>query len=169
MSGVREGRIELKVSGERVRHRLSIAARRSTFTKRSQEVLWHQSVSNLVQPSFTKSSLAELITARPHWIASCAISCWRDFGKGALSLASPSLHGRNTAHELITIVTYDRRTIPPLLKTWAEEERTHGGVVFVDEKTISPADIGGLVSALTRLARQTGNWDWTNRVYFLRR
>jgi hypothetical protein len=116
MSGVREGRIELKVSGERVRHRLSIAARRSTFTKRSQEVLWHQSVSNLVQPSFTKSSLAELITARPHWIASCAISCWRDFGKGALSLASPSLHGRNTAHELITIVTYDRRTIPPCLK-----------------------------------------------------
>ena len=63
----------------------------------------------------------------------------------------------------------NRRTIPSLLKTWAEEERTHGGVVFVDEKTISPADIGGLVSALTRLARQTGNWDWTNRVYFLRR
>ena len=69
----------------------------------------------------------------------------------------------------LTLVTYDRRTIPPLLKAWAEEERTHGGVVFVDEKTISPADIGGLVSALTRLARQTGNWDWTNRVYFLRR
>jgi hypothetical protein len=48
----------------------------------------------------------------------------------------------------------DRRTIPPLLKTWAEEERTHGGVVFVDEKTISPADIGGLVSA-----DQTGKTD----------
>ena len=71
----------------------------------------------------------------------------------------------------LTLVTYDRRTIPPLLKTWAEEERTHGGVVFVDEKTISPADIGGLVWvwALTRLARETGNWDWTNRIYFLRR
>jgi hypothetical protein len=69
----------------------------------------------------------------------------------------------------LTLVTYDRRTIPPLLKTWAEEERTHGGVVFVDEKTISPADIGGLVWALTRLARETGNWDWTNRIYFQRR
>ena len=69
----------------------------------------------------------------------------------------------------LTLVTYDRRTIPPLLKTWAEEGRTHGGVVFVDEKTISPADIGGLVWALTRLARETGNWDWTNRIYFLRR
>jgi hypothetical protein len=69
----------------------------------------------------------------------------------------------------LTVVTYDRRTIPPLLKTWAEEDRAHGGVIFVDEKTISPADIGGLVWALTSLARETGNWNWTNRIYFLRR
>jgi hypothetical protein len=76
---------------------------------------------------------------------------------------------REAAAQRLTLVTYDRRTIPPLLKTWAEEERTHGGVIFVDEKTTSPADIGGLVWALTRLARETGNWDWTNRVCFLRR
>ena len=76
---------------------------------------------------------------------------------------------REAAAHGLTLVTYDRRTIPPLLKTWAEEERTHGGVIFVDEKTISPADIGGLVWALTRLAKETGNWDWTNRIYFLRR
>jgi hypothetical protein len=75
---------------------------------------------------------------------------------------------REAAAQGLTLVTHDRRTIPPLLKTWAEEGRTHGGVVFVDEKTISPADIGGLVWALTRLARETGNWDWTNRIYFLR-
>jgi hypothetical protein len=68
-----------------------------------------------------------------------------------------------------TLVTYDRRTIPPLLKIWAEEERPHGGVIFVDEETISPADIGGLVWALTSLARETSKWDWTNRIYFLRR
>lgn len=69
----------------------------------------------------------------------------------------------------LTLVTYDRRTIPPLHKAWAEEERTHGGVVFVDEKTISPLDIGCLVWALTSLARETENWDWTNRIFFLRR
>lgn len=80
---------------------------------------------------------------------------------------SPCL--REAAAQRLTLVTYDRRTIPPLLKTWAEEGRAHGGVVFVDEKTISPADIGGLVWALTRLARDAGNWDWTNRVCFLRR
>jgi hypothetical protein len=76
---------------------------------------------------------------------------------------------REAAAQGLTLVTYDRRTIPPLLKTWAEEEQTHGGVIFVDEKTISPADIGGLVWALTSLIGETANWDWTDRVYFLRR
>ena len=80
---------------------------------------------------------------------------------------SPCL--REAAAQGLTLVSYDRWTIPPLLKTWAEEGRTHGGGGFVDEKTISPADIGGLVWALTRLARETGNWDWTNRICFLRR
>ena len=69
----------------------------------------------------------------------------------------------------LTLVTYDRRTIPPLLKVWAEEGRKHGGVIFVDEKTISPADTGGLVRALNELARTTARWDWTDRVCFLRR
>jgi hypothetical protein len=76
---------------------------------------------------------------------------------------------QKAAKQGLTPVTYDRRTIPPLLKTWAEEERTHAGVVFVDEKTISPADVGGLVRALKRLLKETGRWDWTNRIYFLRR
>jgi hypothetical protein len=69
----------------------------------------------------------------------------------------------------LTLVTYDRRTIPPLLKSWAEEERKHGGVIFVDEKTIPPSDIGGLVRALSSLSRKTAKWDWTNRICFLRR
>lgn len=69
----------------------------------------------------------------------------------------------------LTLVTYDRRTIPPLLKNWAEAGRSHGGVIFVDEKTLSPRDIGGLVNALNHLAKKSANWDWTNRVCFLRR
>ena len=69
----------------------------------------------------------------------------------------------------LTLVTYDRRTIPPLLKRWAEEGRSHAGVIFVDEKTISPADIGGLVKALAVLVKQTRAWDWTDRILFLRR
>ncbi|MGC2271344.1 MAG: hypothetical protein WA539_05135 [Candidatus Sulfotelmatobacter sp.] len=72
------------------------------------------------------------------------------------------------AKQRLTLVTYDRKTIPPLLKLWAEEGRSHGGVIFVDEKTISPADIGGLVRALISLAGETAEVDWTDQVYFLR-
>jgi hypothetical protein len=72
------------------------------------------------------------------------------------------------AKQRLTLVTYDRRTIPPLLKLWAEEGRSHGGVIFVDEKTISPANIGGLVRALISLADEAGKIDWNNQVYFLR-
>lgn len=66
-------------------------------------------------------------------------------------------------------MTYDRRTIPLLLKAWAEEGRSHGGIIFIDEKTISPANIGSLVRALSHLYKEAGTWDWTGRVVFLRR
>lgn len=68
----------------------------------------------------------------------------------------------------LTLVTYDRRTIPPLLKQWAEESRSHSGVIFVDEKTISPANIGALVKALAALARDTRTWNWTDTIVYLR-
>ena len=72
------------------------------------------------------------------------------------------------AHKL-TLVTYDCRTIPPLLKVWAESDLHHGGVVLVDAKTIPPSDIGGLVRALEKLGRETSNWHGSDRVIFLRR
>jgi hypothetical protein len=71
-----------------------------------------------------------------------------------------------TAEQGLVLVTYDRRTIPPLLKMSAEEGRRHGGVIIVDEKTLSPADIGGLIRALFQLFKGTGKWDWTDRVVF---
>ena len=76
---------------------------------------------------------------------------------------------RRAAERHWTLVTYDRRTIPPLLKSWAEAGQSHGGVIFIDEKTISPSDIGGLVHALAALARETAPLDWTGRVCFLQR
>lgn len=68
----------------------------------------------------------------------------------------------------LTLVTYDRRTIPPLLKLWVQEGRSHGGIIFVDEKTTSPADIGGLVFSLISLAKEAWNWEWADCVLFLR-
>ena len=76
---------------------------------------------------------------------------------------------REAAVQELTLVTYDQRTIPLLLKSWAEEGLHHAGVIFVDEKTISQADIGDLVQSLGMLVKEGGHWDWTDRIYFLRR
>lgn len=76
---------------------------------------------------------------------------------------------QEAARQKTTLVTYDRRTIPPLLKSWAEEGRDHGGVVFVDRETMSSSDFGGLIRALLALWEEAGDWDWTNRIVTLRR
>jgi hypothetical protein len=75
---------------------------------------------------------------------------------------------REALLQKLTLVTYDRRTIPPLLKNWAEEGRQHWGVIFIDEKTISQADIGGLIQSLDKLVKETRDLDWTDRIYFPR-
>jgi len=98
-----------------------------------------------------------------------AVFCMASCGGGELVGQPDFACLQRAAAQGLTLVTYDRRTIPPLLKVWAEEERKHGGLIFVDEKTISPADTGGLVRALGQLARETVKRDWGNRVCFLRR
>jgi hypothetical protein len=90
--------------------------------------------------------------------------------EGGEFLGQPDSTGlQGAAVQGLTLVTYDRRTIPTLLKVWAEEGRKHGGVMFVDEKTISPSDAGGLVRALSNLWNRAAKWDWSNRVCFLQR
>lgn len=75
---------------------------------------------------------------------------------------------REATVQKLALVTFDRRTIPPLLKTWAEEGRSHAGLIFVDEKSIAPSDIGGLVWSLAMLAREAPGWIWKDRICFLR-
>jgi predicted nuclease of predicted toxin-antitoxin system len=110
--------------------------------------------------------VADGLQRRKPPIAAHAMVDWKD--AALLGLDDSSCLREAAAHGM-TLVTYDRRTIPFLLKSWAEEGRSHAGVIFVDEKTISPANIGGLVRSLIRLHRETSKWDWTDRIIFLRR
>jgi hypothetical protein len=71
------------------------------------------------------------------------------------------------ARQKLTLVTYDRRTIPPLLKDWAESGIHHAGVVFVYEKSIAPSDIGRQIKALLELEKSARDWDWIDRICFL--
>jgi hypothetical protein len=76
---------------------------------------------------------------------------------------------REAAAQKLTLVTYDRKTIPPLLKIWGEADSDHGGVIFVDNKTIPSSNFGGLIRALQKVFQESAKWDWSNRICFLRR
>jgi hypothetical protein len=99
-------------------------------------------------------------------ISASSLSEWEN---GCLLGLPDELVLQQASAQKLTLVTYDRRTIPPLLKIWAEANYEHGGVIFVDPKTIPASDIGGLIDSLHSLFLESSSWDWRNRVCFLRR
>lgn len=68
-----------------------------------------------------------------------------------------------------TLVTYDQATIVPLLKSWGEQGIEHGGVILIDDRTIPPNDIGGLIHALGVIWNSEKSRAWKNRVLYLSR
>lgn len=72
------------------------------------------------------------------------------------------------AQERLTLVTYDQRTIFPVLVRWGQSGTDHSGVVFIDDRTIANNNFGALVRALLDLWDASSGDDWTNRVEFLR-
>jgi hypothetical protein len=97
------------------------------------------------------------------------VACLADWEGGRFLGQPDDLLLKEAFAQKLTLVTYDRKTIPPLLKMWAEASQNHGGVIFVDEKTITPSDFGGLVRALQKLFKESARWDWANRICFLRK
>lgn len=98
-----------------------------------------------------------------------AVAALREWQAGAWLEAPDALLVRAAAADGWTLVTYDLRTIPPLLKEWGEQGISHGGVILVDERSIAPSDFGGLIRALERLVAALGDADWRDRVVFLTR
>jgi hypothetical protein len=76
---------------------------------------------------------------------------------------------REAARQKLTLLSFDLRTIPKLLRAWGEQGIDHGGLIFVDEKSIPQHDIGGLARSLCALWKLLGDADWTNRCFFLQR
>ncbi|HWB52839.1 MAG TPA: hypothetical protein VG722_01555 [Tepidisphaeraceae bacterium] len=97
------------------------------------------------------------------------IVAFREWHGGRFMGTADSIFIPEAAGEKLTLVTYDQRTIRPLLKSWMEQGIDHGGVIFVDAKTIPPQDFGGLVKALGQLWKIERKAEWKNRVVFLRR
>jgi hypothetical protein len=68
-----------------------------------------------------------------------------------------------------TLVTYDQRTIPGLLREWASLERPHAGVIFDDRFSVPPNNPGAVAAALSNLAEDLSDEDMTNVIRYLRR
>ena len=97
------------------------------------------------------------------------VHCLAEWEAGRFMGLPDDLLLKEALAQKLTLVTYDRKTIRPLLKRWAEAGQEHGGVIFVDQKTIPSSDFGGLIRALQMLFRESAQWDWTSRISFLRR
>jgi hypothetical protein len=76
-------------------------------------------------------------------------------------LAAAAAEGR-------TLVTYDERTFPGLLREWGAEGRSHGGVIIVKNQSIRQQDFGGQIRALRALVEEHGDEDWRDQVAYLR-
>ena len=89
---------------------------------------------------------------------------WRN---GTLRQTADDLILAAAQEERLTLVTYDQKTIPPILVELAMNDGHHSGVVFVDRNSLSSENIGGLVQALIALYDQHHHLDWTDTVMFL--
>lgn len=89
---------------------------------------------------------------------------WRD---GALRNTDDAIVLAAAREEGLTLVTWDQKTIPPILLEWAGNGGHHGGVVFADRNSIPSHNIGRVVQALIALHDQYHSLDWTDRVMFL--
>jgi hypothetical protein len=68
-------------------------------------------------------------------------------GGAFLGVADPPIL-RAAEEDGLTLATYDRKTVPPVLVEWGIAGRSHRGVVFVDNLTIASNDFERLVRAL---------------------
>ena len=92
----------------------------------------------------------------------------RNLQGGAYLGADDRVLLRAAAERGLSLVTCELRTIPRLLFEWGQAGISHGGVVFVDERSIAPNDIGGLVTALIRLWDSESDLDWRDRLVYLK-
>jgi hypothetical protein len=90
-----------------------------------------------------------------------------DWMNGAFVGQAGHLLLRAASDDYLSLVTYDRKTIPPLLAEWEALGVAHGGVVFIDNKTIAFHDFGRLVRALIYYWDLQSDGDWTDRIGFL--
>lgn len=110
--------------------------------------------------------IARQINARRPEIRIQSIFEWRG---GTLLNQPDHLILQAAAEDGLTLVTYDVRTIQPLVNELAASGITHAGVIFVSRRTIQSNNFGLLIRAIERLWDREQHLTWTNRTRFLER
>lgn len=108
--------------------------------------------------------IAEQVRAKRPEIPILSLFEWQE---GAFVGVADPLILRAAAEDGLTLVTYDRKTIPPVLVEWGTSGISHGGVLLVDNLTIASNDFGRLIRALIFYWDQEHASDWANRIGFL--
>ncbi|HLJ55601.1 MAG TPA: DUF5615 family PIN-like protein [Chthonomonadaceae bacterium] len=98
----------------------------------------------------------------------CQIHSLRLWRGGELLDAEDDLILAAALEAELTLVTYDQRTIVPLVTQWMVEGRDHSGVAFLDENSILQEDIGGQVLAIVEMWDAGRCEQWPNSVMYLR-
>ena len=94
-----------------------------------------------------------------------SIHAWRD---GLFMAQADELILANAALEGLTLVTYDQKTIMPVLVDWSYSGTDHAGVIFIDDRSIATSDFGSVIRSLTALWNAHHQDSWTNAIAFLR-
>ena len=119
----------------------------------------------LLTDAHISPNVAEQVKAKRPEIVIYSLQEWRG---GALLRAGDDGILMAALEEGLTFVTYDQRTVAPMVTQWALEGRNHAGIIFVDEKSIAQEDIGGKVLALLSLWDKANSLDWTNAISYLK-
>lgn len=109
--------------------------------------------------------VAEQVKVNRPEIVTYSLQEWRG---GALLEEGDDVILEAAVQERLAFVTYDQRTIAPLVMQWAMDGRDHAGVIFIDDKSIAQQDVGGKVLALISLWKLADSHDWTNAVSYLK-
>lgn len=67
----------------------------------------------------------------------------------------------------LTLITYDQKTIPPILFEWGQANIHHSGVIFIDYRSIPPNNFGKLVKAIIWLWDNQKQINWCDRIVYL--
>jgi hypothetical protein len=121
-------------------------------------------LSLLLDENISPEVAAQIHQKRPD-IRIISIHMWQD----GLFMAEPDELILTDAAALgLTLVTYDQKTIMPVLVQWGYVGTDHAGVIFIDDLSIATHDFGSIIRSLIALWDASHQEDWTNIITYLR-